>query len=126
MERGKKEIVEPPKEVTLPSKLRWQKVGGGSLRWRNQIIKPGQVFEASLDELPKAFMDILVCLDKDGLQKVKEGVKKETQAPEFLYHLEKDKTSKIHWNVVNEEGKAINEKPLEKALAEELLTAING
>jgi predicted P-loop ATPase len=71
-------------------------------------------------------MDTLVCLDKEDLQKIKDGTKQASKISEVLYRLENDATFKGLWNVVNEEGKAINEKPLEKAIAEELLTAING
>lgn len=120
MERTKKEIV-----IEQSTKLRWQKTGGGSLRFGNRIIKPGEVFEANLDELPKAFMDTLICLDKADLQKVQDVVRRETQTPEILYRLAKSKTAKTLWDVINAEGKPINEVSLEKVSAEELLAAVN-
>lgn len=119
--------INPTKTVGDPTtdKVRWKKIGGGSLRLGNRIIKPGEIFYASESELPKTFMDTLVCLDKEDLQKIKDGTKQASKISEVLYRLENDATFKGLWNVVNEEGKAINEKPLEKAIAEELLTAIN-
>lgn len=122
MERSKKEITTQPQ----PIKLVWEKIGGGSLRWDNRIIKPGEKFEATLEELPVAFMDTLICLDNENLQKAQTAVKREQQTPETLYHLKKSKTSKGYWDVVNEEGKPLTDKPMEKESAEELLNAVNG
>ena len=46
----------------------WKKTGGGSLIIRTekgeQIIKPGQTFSAYVEDIPKAFMDMLICVDK--------------------------------------------------------------
>lgn len=117
---------EPIIEAVVVPMLRWQKIGGGSLRWGNRIIKPGEVFEANLEDLPKAFMDTLVCLDKEGLKKAEIAVKKETLVIENLFKLVKSKVSKSHWDVVGDNGKPINESPLEKGSAEELLLALNG
>lgn len=117
-------VKEEVQEVLQPEMLRWQKVGGGSLNWGNKIIKPGQVFEARLEDLPKAFMDTLVCLDPEALKNIKAGIVKETQTPESLYVMQKSK-EKGMWDVVNEHGKAINETPLTNDLAKELLTALN-
>jgi len=33
----------------------WGKIGGGSFRWRGQIIKPNQIFRALGEDLPRAF-----------------------------------------------------------------------
>lgn len=121
MERTKK--VETP--VVGETRLRWRKTGGGSLRWHNKIIKPGEIFLAHAEDLPKAFMDSLVCLDPIEVQKEKKAVQEKVVAPPVLYKLEKDTKSKSHWNVVNEEGKPINETPLEKEHAEALLTSLS-
>ena len=56
-------------EKSMTKKLRWLKTGGGAFYLGNQIIKPGQTFEAHIDELPVAFMDTLQCLDTEELQK---------------------------------------------------------
>ena len=108
--------------VIVETRLQWQKIGGGSLRWQNRIIKPGEIFLAHLADLSKAFMDTLICLDSEGLKKVKEKEKEETQTPEVLYH--KVELGEGFWNICNEEDKAINEKPLTEKEAEELLLAL--
>lgn len=38
-----------------PKKIRYQKLGGGSLRMLNRIIKPNQIFSAYPEEIPEAF-----------------------------------------------------------------------
>jgi len=131
MERTKKSEPEKAKIEDLPivpiipveTRLRWKKTGGGSLTWKNRYVKPGEIILAYPEELPKAFMDTLVCLDKEELGKVSAIKKKETHTPEILYTLKGEEES---WWVVNKTGKALNEEPLTKAQAEELLNAMNG
>lgn len=108
--------------VTGPVKLHWKKIGGGTLRLKNQIIKPNQSFYAALEEIPKAFLDRLICLDDSKLEEIKIQAKKEAQTPEVLYTIKK--TNKGLFNVVNAGGKAINESGLSKEQAEELKAAL--
>lgn len=133
MERTKKVVVEPeivsvPVEEVVSTKLRWRKVGGGSLRVNiggvKRIIKPGEVFSADLEELPKSSMDLLVCLDSADLQKVVKSEKAREPFVPVVYTLKKVKGTDL-WNLIDSEGKALNEKPLSKVSAEELLNGVN-
>ena len=45
---------------TQQGAIRWKKVGGGGFHFNNRIIKPGQIFMARVDEIPKHFV-IPVC-----------------------------------------------------------------
>ncbi|MFA5935015.1 MAG: hypothetical protein WC827_03970 [Candidatus Paceibacterota bacterium] len=115
--------------IVLPTKLRWRKVGGGSLRLNldgaNRIIKPGEIFLADLEELPKAFMDTLECLDSEGLKTAAASERAKEPIVVVEYTLKKvGKKADDTWNLVDSEGKALNEKPLSKEAAEELLTAL--
>lgn len=125
MERTKK-IVEAPVEI-VSTKLRWRKVGGGSLRLNldggNRIIKPGETFLADLEELPKAFMDTLECLDSEGLKTAVTSEKAKEAFVPVEYKLKKVKGTDL-WNLLDAEGKALNEAPLTKEAAEELLNAV--
>ena len=49
--------------------IRWKKIGGGSLRFKGRIIKPGQVFRAKADEIPQSFRDVVVPLQEIPGQK---------------------------------------------------------
>lgn len=110
-------------EVPIDTRLRWQKIGGGSLRWKNQIIKPGEVFLAHREDLPKSFMDCLVCLDSVEVQKEKTNIQDKVEAPPVLYTLVELPDNL--WDVVNEMGKPINENPLDIDQANALLKTLS-
>ena len=45
-------------------KIRWRKLGSGSFRMRDgRIIKQNQIFEATVDDIPMPFRDIVVPVD---------------------------------------------------------------
>ena len=118
-EEIKKEVVEEVK-VELPPW--WQKVGGGSFRMGGKIIKPNQKFRAWPNEIPKAFRDLVKPLG--GVvtwddPKVKGDKPIMGKKPEYV--LVPDGNSKTLFNIVNKEGKNLNEKPLERVVAEKLL-----
>jgi len=61
------------KSSTVDAKMcRWKKIGGGSLRWRGQIIKAGQIFYATEEELPKAFQKQIVPVTRVPRRKTKQ------------------------------------------------------
>lgn len=119
--KGNEEVVSTTNYV----KIRWRKIGGGSLRWNNKIIKPGEIFEADEDKLPKAFMDTLICVNPEDRGKIQEAQKAEKQTKEILYKLQSDTEDENLWNIINEEGKPINEKPMVKEEADALLFSVN-
>lgn len=105
--------------------LRWKKVGGGSLRWKNHIIKPGQVFLASVEELPKSFLNSLECID--NIQEIKsEAIAQGTNEELYIIvSVGPEEVDNELFNVVNiATDKAINETPLTLEQAKELKTAL--
>jgi len=116
----KKEIEE---EVEVTTKLLWKKIGGGSLRWKNQIIKPNQEFWADPSELPRTFLPYLKCLEATKFEEIKSKRILEKTTPEGLYTLVEKK--KGLWAVVGASGKAINETLLSKEAAIELSNNLN-
>ena len=116
-------VVEVPKEET--TKLHWRKIGGGSLRLPNAIIKPGQTFYAHEHEIPKAFRDMFECLDDKTTQHTKKAAAvadlPEPPTTEAAYSVEPaGEGFDDLFNVVNEKGKPINEQPMELTAAEDL------
>jgi len=83
--------------------IRWKKVGGGSFRMGNQIIKPGQVFSARLIDIPEGSRDIIVPVDK-----LPADIKEDIKAVDAAYSI-KHRSGKWY-DVVNTNGKVINEK----------------
>lgn len=111
------------KNNDLPKSLKWKKIGGGSLRFGNRIIKPNEIFEATLEEIPEAFRDTLICLEPEALQELQEmkEADMEINVDSFLIQSNGDKT----FNVINAESKKpINKLPLSETSAQALLKSL--
>jgi len=113
MERTKNAKVAKPK---------WQKVGGGSLRIGNRIIKPGQIFEAFPEDISPSFRKFVIPLSGDA--NFKEIETKETTIipgvkPKFT--IQPHGKSLFLFDVVDVNGKVLNEKSLKKDVAEKLI-----
>jgi hypothetical protein len=128
MERTKKVSTPVTLEVAeeiVETRMRWRKLGGGSLRCRiggqNRIIKPGEIFLAEASELPKSSLDLLECIGK--VTEKASSIVERAKPPiiPVVYKLKEVKGGKGLWNLVDTEGKVLNEKPLTKESAEELL-----
>jgi len=127
MERNK----EKDKEKGRPS---WKKIGGGSFRLiykvgelagKKKIVKPGEVFEAFPEEVPEAFRDVVIPLDKVQKQSVEE---QERPIPGIkAIYTKKLRNEKVPgwFDVVDDKGKAQNERALREAAANEILKALN-
>ena len=105
-------------------KIWWQKKGGGAFMFHGKLIRGTEKFRAAPSEIPVAFRDLLVALEDyvdptvtpDPLLAVKKAV----------YTMQLKGKSKSLYDVVNEQGKPINEKALSKEVAENLLNDLNG
>lgn len=98
-------------------KIRFRKIGGGSLRLFGRIIKPGEVFTASPSQIPPAFRDLIIPLDE--IRPVNPVPEKIVEVPQ--YKLQLRGKSKTLWDVVGANGKVLNEKGLTKVVAEQLI-----
>lgn len=103
-----------------PENIRWKKIGGGSLRLtingRKRIIKPNEKFRAALNEVPQAFRDVIIPL---------EDLPGSAPAPviagiETVYTL-KTREKGGWYDVVDKNGKVLNEKALKKDVADKLI-----
>ena len=101
--------------------IMWKKVGGGSLRLNGKIIKPGQTFRAHPDAIPEAFKDLIIPLEK---------VIAKDEPPivvnKATYNIVSRGKSKTWFDVVDGNGKILNEKALSKETAQKLIDDING
>lgn len=104
------------REFEVEKEIWWRKTGGGSHRMKKNgklmIIKPGQKFKARPSEIPEAFRDIILPL---------ENIPKEPplKVDEPTYEI-------VHkgsgwYNVVDGDGKIMNEKAMRPEEAEELV-----
>ena len=119
----------------------YQKIGGGSLRFPNRIIKSGQKFWVYPESVPDAFkIRVKEVPDDYGAIVVAtvtrpkiEGIKELEVIPEkfkMVKALDEDgeviKKGKSNlYNVMGADEIPLNEKPLRKVKAQELLEALN-
>jgi hypothetical protein len=96
--------------------ITWKKVGGGSLRLNGRMIKPGQIFKARPEEIPVAFKDLIIPLEQVRLKDEPVIV-----AAKLVYELKPRGKSKSLFDVVDKNGKVLNEKALTKEVAQNLI-----
>ena len=105
--------------------LRYKKIGGGPLRLCNpkRIIKPGQVFTAYPSDIPKAFADLVQCLDDEEVQKLVIE-EKPFHVKEELYTI--GELTPGGWHVLNgKTKKPLQDKPMSKEDAIILRDSLN-
>ena len=107
-------------DETGPKAIRYTKLGGGSLRLviggKKRIIKPGETFTALPNEIPFGFKDTVVPLDPMQLR--------ESPKPtpvKVTFKVEPRGKSKSQFDVVDGLGKRINDTPLTKEVAIQLV-----
>lgn len=95
-------------------RIRWKKVGGGTLYFNGKTIGYGNVFMAYPHEIPENFRDTIIPLD---------ALPDDTVIVEKPAYEVKPKPGAPGWyNVVDTEtGKVLNEKSLRPKQAQELL-----
>ena len=107
-------------ERTKTEKIKYRKIGGGSLRLGGRIIKSGQTFKAYPSDIPEAFNDTII-----PLEKVPEEEKVEVKAVKSEYTAKKRENSNWY-DVFDSKGKQINEKALKKTQADDLVKDLEG
>jgi len=101
--------------------IRWKKIGGGHFTFNGRLIKPGQVFRAREDQIPKSFRD--VCVPIDELPETPEPIP--LKITDIVYTVVPRGKSKTWFDVVNGKGKVVNEKALQKEQAERLVNDLS-
>ena len=109
-------------ERTAEKKVRWKKIGGGSFHMvdeqgKQRIIKPGQTFAAYPHEIPQAFRDVVVALETLPEHKPPPPL----AGKDPVYKLKARSGGGGWYDVVNPNGKVLNEKALKKEEAEKLI-----
>jgi len=106
-------------DPTSTNFVRFKKIGGGSLRIGGRIIKRNEVFEADPDTIPKLFMNTLIPLDAMPVKKDEEVEEKDVDLGYSLHH-----RGGPWWDVIDKQGKAINERAMRIKEAEDLLKSL--
>ena len=97
----------------------WQKTGGGTFRLPSgKIIKPTQKFRARPNEIPEAFRDTVIPLDK--VPPTPEEIAPDVEEPTYdLKH-----RGGGWYDIIDSNGKTLNEKALKQEEAEELIESL--
>lgn len=115
-----------PKEITeipIRSKLKYRFIGS-SLTIFGKTYSKNEVLEAYPENIPKGFIDLLVCISSIDEQE-DASTKKLFTTKEDLYAIVPLEGSTL-FNVVNDStGKQLNEKALPKESAEKLRDSVN-
>lgn len=105
--------------------VRWVKTGGGSftafIGGRKRIIKQNQQFTAKLEDIPEAFRDTVVPVDGAEL-KVAEAAEEPVNVVKLEYTI--SPRGGNWFDVLDSNGKQVNEKSLRKDAAEELISSL--
>lgn len=108
----------------------WQKLGGGSLRMGNRIIKPNERFQAYPDEISEAFRKFIIPLSGNASFKPANKGKQNVPAPPSkgvkpIFTVQPHGDSETLFDVVSSKGKILNEEPLKKNAAESFANDLN-
>lgn len=93
-------------------------MGGGGLHLNGKVIKPNQVFSARPSQIPKAFRDVCLALDEI---KVVEPLPIPISVVKTTYTVVPRGKSRSLFDVVDGNGKVLNEKVLTRDVAEQLV-----
>lgn len=129
-------------KANIPEGMKcYKKIGGGSLRFTNRIIKPGQIFWSYPNTVPDAFKDTIeevaanykaIVIDAEGDALIAKLASKKANVIKFKVAKAKDeegvelkKGKKFLYNVVDSDNKVMNDEPLLKGKANELLIVLS-
>ena len=105
-------------------KSHFKKIGGGTFRLGNNIIKPGQTFWAFPDEIPEGFRDVVIALEGNIVfEKEKKGKEKpleDVKAKELVFTA-KQREGSQWWDIFDSQNKKVNDKGLTKEKAEKFI-----
>ena len=116
---SKSEIITPQVVMLPPGKCTWRykkQSGGSFILADRRRIKPTQVFDAYPSEIPEAFKDMFELIEGDAT--VRERVI--TSPSKFVIGVREDGL----FDVVDPDGKCLNDEPLGEEDAKRLLLAL--
>lgn len=98
--------------------LRWKKKGGGSFRLKDgKIIKSNQIFFSTKEDIPAGFLDTLEQLSEQN-QLDDAVIVEDPKKPIYT----KEHRSGAWWDVLDADGKKMNDKALKEDAADELIS----
>ena len=108
-------------ERKMEKVITWKKVGGGSLRFNGQIIKPGQTFKARDSEISPTFRDVIIPLEAIPGVAPAPGRPVEVITADKVEYKLKARGTGGWYDVVDVNGKVLNQAGMRKETAEKLI-----
>jgi len=104
------------------NKIKFKKIGGGSFKFQGHLIKPNQIFKAYARDIPRAFRDCIIPMEGGTYEEtnIVEEIKTDGKP---IFKIEPK--GRGWFNIVNADGKVINEKALRDDEAKEMLKELN-
>ena len=98
-------------------KIAYKKAGGSCMRWNGKLIKPGEIVRLNPDEVALSnFKDLLI-----PMEKIREKADPPIEVAKVIYELKPRGKSKSLFDIVDSQGKVINDKALTKEVATNLI-----
>lgn len=118
----------------MKEKMKWKKIGGGSLRMNGRLIKRGEIFIAAKEDIPRNFWSRVIVVGHCDTEEVEPQTERVQPAYEIRQSIPEEEPEfeivkkPFGWcDIINTQtGKTINEKKLRMEEAEEMLGALTG
>jgi len=107
-------------------KLLWRKTAGTFRLPDRRIIRAGDTFWASLEEIPVSFRDTIVAVDQGEYDIVTGAVPAEKIEAVKLTYTKQKREEGNWWDILDGQGKIINEKALREDQADDYLKSLLG
>ena len=97
--------------------IKWRKISGTLILRDKTVIRPGQTFMARPEDIPKVFRDTIVPVNPDDLPDPAGPPPIEPEPPSYTIKT----IGPGRYNVLDGQGKPVNERPMTLADAERLV-----
>jgi len=106
-------------------KILWRKTNGTFRLPDRRLVKAGDTFWATLEEIPVPFRDTIVPANQEAVDRV-QGTPPEKIKVEKLLYTKSKRDNSQWWDIFDPQGKVVNEKALREEQADEYLKSLNG
>lgn len=122
MKRSNKEEMKVTVKSDTNKLIEWQYIGGASFIFNNHYIKPKQKFTARVNEIPKAFRDVVVPLTGLEIEDIPVIV---SEANKPIFTKRKKEGEEDLWEVIDANGKVWNEVGLKEEVADQFINDLS-
>jgi len=103
----------------------WKYVGSGTFTCNGRKIRENEVFEAPKSMIPRGAGDLIIKIEAETLQKIKETSKQKAEVEPIKYpEAQMIRRQGGQYDVIDSKGKTVNERLINKKDAEKLLKII--